>query len=438
MAPDACPAATPAYGIRANAAQFAHWLLQVLLVGLALGLTRTVVPALAESEFGVPAGSFGVLAAFVVAFGVVKAVLNLVAGRLADGWGRRHTLLLGWLIALPVPVLLYWAPNWDWVVAATVLLGANQGLTWSVTQTAKLDLTRPAERGRVIGLNEFAGYAGVALAGWLTGVLAVALGTREGLLIFGLGVVLTALLLALAGVRDTRAWARAETPMPAGARDSTASTAPAALTGWQVFAVMSWRDRRLFAVSQAGLVEKFVDVLVWAFYPALLRAQGLSLPAIGGVVGVYGAVWGVGQIFTGGLSDRIGRRLPNVGGMWLCALGVALMPAWPTAAGGALAAALTGLGMALLYPNLSAAVADLAHPAWRASAIGVYRFWRDGGYAVGGLLLGAAATAAGSPLAAFWLTAAAMALSGLVLLVLGPGSRRHPGEGGPVTGVPSP
>lgn len=427
----------PVYGIRANAAQFAHWLLQVLLVGLALGLTRTVVPALAESEFGVPAGSFGVLAAFVVAFGVIKAVLNLVAGRLADGWGRRRTLLLGWLIALPVPLLLYWAPNWDWVVAATVLLGANQGLTWSVTQTAKLDLTRPAERGRVIGLNEFAGYAGVALAGWLTGVLAVALGTREGLLIFGLGVVLTALLLALAGVRDTRAWVRPGVPAPAGARDSTASTAQATLTGWQVFAVMSWRDRRLFALSQAGLVEKFVDVLVWAFYPALLRAQGLSLPAIGGVVGVYGAVWGVGQIFTGGLSDRIGRRLPNVGGMWLCSLGVALMPAWPTAAGGALAATLTGLGMALLYPNLSAAVADLAHPAWRASAIGVYRFWRDGGYAIGGLLLGAAATAAGSLLAAFWLTAAAMALSGLVLLVLGPGSRRRSGGGGPVSGTPS-
>ena len=250
------------HGIRENLEQFLHQLLQVLLVGFAIGMMRTVVPALAESEFGVARGSFLMLTAFVVAFGVVKGVLNFVAGRLSERIGRKHVLMLGWIAALPIPFMIYFAPNWNWIVAATVLLGINQGLAWSMTQTAKLDITRADERGLTIGLNEFSGYVGVALAGIITGYAATALGPRLGLLVFGLVVVVTAIVLTQIWVRDTLPWAKAEAadhakPSQGTARARYPKNISETPTTWEVFTLMSWRDRRLAAISQAGLVEKF-------------------------------------------------------------------------------------------------------------------------------------------------------------------------------------
>lgn len=405
------------HGIRANLDQFAHQLVQVFLVGLTIGMMRTVVPALAEAEFGVPQGSFMLLTAFVVAFGFVKGVLNFVAGRLSERLGRKTVLMLGWAAAIPIPFMILYAPDWNWIVAATVLLGVNQGLAWSMTQTAKMDITRADQRGLTMGLNEFSGYVGVALAGIVTGYMAAAFGPRHGLLIFGVAVIVIALLLTAVWVRETLDWARAEGARHAAGRNTgpapryprNISDTP---TTWEVFTLVSWRDRRMAAFSQAGLVEKFVDALVWIFYPVFLYQQGLSLAGIGWVVGVYGFVWGGSQFFTGRLSDHVGRLRPIVWGMWICGAGVGLTLLGESVWWWCFSAAVTGFGMALLYPNLSAAVADIAHPNWRGSAIGIYRFWRDLGYGIGALGLGVVAHLWGAVSAGFWFVVIAMFASG--------------------------
>jgi MFS family permease len=409
------------FGLRANLGQVLQQLLQVLLVGMTIGMMRNVVPALAESEFGVPRGSFMLLVAFVVAFGFVKGAMNFVAGRLAERIGRRRVLLIGWLVALPIPVLVYLAPSWAWIVAATVLLGINQGLTWSMTQTAKLDLTRADQRGLVIGLNEFAGYVGMAIAAVLTGYAASLIGPRDSLLWFGAAVIGLATVLAWLAVAETLPWAQAEVKGPA-----TAAATPALRPRYpqgvsaqpgtaEVFALMSWKDRRMAALCQAGMVEKFVDALVWVFWPVYLHQQGVGLAGIGWIVGLYGFTWGGAQFFTGKLSDHIGRHRLNAAGMLICGAGVALLPLGSGAWWWGMSASVAGLGMAMLYPNLSAAVADIAHPSWRASAIGIYRFWRDLGYGIGALGLGAAAALGGQIESAFWFVAVAMGLSGAAL-----------------------
>lgn len=418
------------HGIRYNLSQFTHQLLQVLLVGLTIGMTRTVVPALAESDFGVPRNSFVLLSSFVVAFGLVKATMNFIAGRLSESIGRKKVLLLGWLAALPIPLMIWHAPTWTWIVAAMILLGVNQGLTWSMTQTAKLDITRLEERGLTLGLNEFSGYVGVALAGIITAYMAAHLGARDGLLIFGLTVIVLALVLTQVWVRDTRPWALAEAARHAPGITHTArprypTGMSATPTTGEIFALMSWRDKRLMALSQAGLVEKFVDALVWIFYPVFLYQRGVSLTDMGWIISAYGFVWGGSQLITGRLSDRIGRQSLNVSGMLICGTGVAAMMLGDGVIWWAACAAVSGFGMALLYPNLSAAVADISHPAWRGSAIGIYRFWRDLGYGVGGLGLGLTAYFSGDIQAAFWFVAIAMLSSGALLWWLG--EETHPG-----------
>jgi MFS family permease len=405
-------------GIRQNLSQFAQQLLQVFFVGMTIGLQRTVVPVLAEAEFGVKAGSALMLMAFVISFGFVKGAMNFVSGRLSERVGRRKVLIWGWLVAIPIPFIFLLAPSWSWIVAGNILLGINQGFTWSMTVTSKLDIVRPEQRGLATGFNEFAGYGGVALAGLITGYLAVDFDPRWSLFVFGLSVILLALMSALLFSAETLPWARAESAAhkagtQGGARPRYPANVAANPSTAEIFALVSFRHRTFAALSQAGCVEKFVDALVWVFFPLYLHAKGLSLVDIGWVVGCYGFVWGGSQLWTGPLSDAIGRKRPIVAGMWMCAAGVAATMMAEGMIGWSLAAAITGVGMALLYPTLIAAIGDISHPDWRGSSLGVYRFWRDLGYGIGALLLGLIADQFGSLEAGFWFTSVAMLLSGL-------------------------
>lgn len=409
-------------GIRANVRPFIEQLVQVFFVGLTIGLQRTVIPALAETEFDVVQGSMTAIFAFIISFGVVKGVMNFVSGRISERVGRRRVLIWGWLVALPIPFMILFAPSWGWIVAANVLLGVNQGFCWSMTVTAKMDIVKGSERGLATGFNEFAGYGGVALAGLVTGYLASYFDPRMSLFIFGLVVIFLALAAGLLAFTETLPFARAEAlrhrsgettgPRPRyveGPDDPTSS---------QIFALVTWKSRTFMALAQAGSVEKFVDALMWALVPVFMVAKDASLIEIGWVTGIYGFVWGGSQLWTGPLSDRVGRKWPTVTGFFLCSGGVLVFPVLTTVGGWGAAAAVTGVGMALLYPTLIAAIGDVAHPSWRGSALGVYRFWRDLGYAIGALAMGLISDAAGMLEAGFWFTGLAMAGSG-VWLILG-------------------
>jgi len=414
--------ATYVHGIRENLGQFSQQLLQVFFVGLTIGLQRNVVPALAEREFGMAAGSFTLLMAFIIAFGFVKGAMNFVAGRLSERVGRRKVLLWGWFAAIPIPFMILYGPSWDWIVAASILLGINQGFAWSMTVTSKVDITRAEQRGLATGFNEFAGYGGVAIAGLATGYLAAGFDPRMSLFIFGLAVIVIALVAAFALAKDTLPWAKAEakaheTGTHKGPVPRFPEGVPADPSMWQIFALVTYRHRTLSALSQAGCVEKFVDALVWAFFPVYLLGQGLSLPEIGWVIGVYGMVWGASQLWTGPLSDRYGRKIPIVIGMWIAGGGIAVTMLVEGLIAWCVTAAITGVGMALLYPTLIAAVGDISHPNWRGSSLGGYRFWRDTGYGIGALLIGIIADASGAISAGFWFVAAAMGASGLWVLI---------------------
>lgn len=417
------------HGIENNLSQFVHQLIQVLMVGLTLGMMRTVIPALAESEFGIPKGSYILLMAFVVAFGFVKSSLNFVAGRLSERMGRKIVLLLGWFIALPIPFIINYAPSWNWIVFATILLGMNQGFTWSMTQTSKLDISRTDQRGVTIGLNEFSGYVGVAIAGIVTAYCAALYGARHGLMLFGTIVIVLAIIHTLYCIKDTLPWAKAEVSrLIDNPQEGHIARYPTNIsnnpTTVEIFKLMSWGDKRMASFCQAGLIEKFVDTLIWGFYPVHLYQRGLTLSQIGWVVGIYAFVWGGSQLFTGKLSDYIGRKIPIVWGMWICGIGVAMMIPLEGIVWWSVSAALTGLGMALLYPNLSAAISDIAHPHWRGTAIGIYRFWRDLGYGIGALTLGMTAYITGGIIPGFTLVAFLMFTSGVIVMVWG--DETHP------------
>jgi MFS family permease len=380
------PATGVRLGLRANAAQFTLLVAVNALVGGLLGQERTVLPLLAETEFGLAA--YTAALTYILAFGATKAVTNFFAGTLADRYGRKPVLVAGWLIGLPVPLLLIWAPSWGWVVAANVLLGVNQGLTWSITVIMKIDLAGPARRGLAMGLNEAAGYLAVAGTALATGALAAQYGLRPAPFLLGLAYAALGLGLSTLFVRETRGHARHEAA-------STGGNQHAGLSTRQVAALVSYREPALSSVSQAGLVNNLNDGLAWGLFPLLFAAAGLSLTQIGALAALYPAVWGVGQLATGHLSDRYGRKPLIVAGM----LAQAAALAWIAAAGSfsawAAAAVLLGAGTAMVYPALLAAVGDVAHPAWRARAVGVYRLWRDGGFAVGALFAGLLADAYG-------------------------------------------
>jgi MFS family permease len=389
-------------GLRENAAQFTLLVALNALVGAMVGLERSVLPLVGEQDFGLVSKS--AILAFVVAFGLAKALTNLAAGALADRAGRKRLLVLGWLLALPVPVMVALAPSWAWIVAANLLLGANQGLAWSMTVVMKIDLVGPARRGLALGLNESAGYLGVAAAAFATGALAAEHAPRTVVWVGAAAIAAIGALVAALFVRDTGAHVAHEQ------RAHGADVAPSLRAS---FARATVHDRVLRACSQAGLVNNLNDALAWGLAPLYLAASGASAAEIGAVAAVYPAVWGAAQIATGWLSDRTGRKPLIVLGMLVQAGGLALLVAGGGAFGPSLAAAvLLGLGTALVYPTLIAAVSDAVTPRERAPAVGVYRFWRDFGFVAGALLAGLLADAAGTG-AAIGAVAALTAASGL-------------------------
>jgi MFS family permease len=375
-------------------------------VGAMIGLERTVLPLLADEEFGLAAASAAT--SFIISFGIVKAVANLFAGRLSDRVGRKHLLVIGWLFALPVPLIIIVAPSWWWIVFANVLLGINQGFTWSTTIIMKIDLVGPARRGLAMGLNEFAGYVALAGSALLTGWLADRYGLRPEPFLIGFAFALIGLLLSIFGVQETRAHAHREARL-AGHEPATSQP-----SFWSIFTLTSWRDRNLFSCSQAGLVNNLNDGLAWGLLPLYFAAGGLSVGQIGVLAAVYPAVWGISQLGTGLASDRLGRKWLIASGMWIQAAAIALFVLLDSYRGWMGAAALLGLGTAMVYPTLLAAIADNTSPTWRGSAVGVYRLWRDSGYAVGALLAGIAADALGIDWA-IWGIAALTLLSGIVV-----------------------
>lgn len=352
---------------------------------------------------------------FIATFGFTKAILNMLAGRWSDRFGRKPVLVLGWLFGIPVPFLLIFAASWNWVVLANVLLGVNQALTWTMTVTSKIDLVGPANRGLALGINEFSGYMGQASGGVITGYLAASYGLRPFPFYFGLASVFLGLTLSLSLGKETRDYALAE------GKNEVMDSQPAGQAGKKkladIFASVSWRDRTLFSCSQAGLVEKFTDTLVWAIYPLFLAARHIDIIAVALIVGLYQVVWGVSQLFTGALSDRAGRKPLIVAGMWLMSLGILAATFGDQLILFVVSSIVAGLGMALVYPVLLAAVSDVAHPNERGAMLGVYRFWRDSGYGFGALLLGIVADASGI-IYVFYFTALALFVSGMVALAL--------------------
>ena len=392
-------------GLRENLAQFSLLVAVNALVGGMIGQERTVLPLLAERTFGLAA--FTATASFVVAFGATKALANLAAGVLTDRLGRKPVLVAGWLAGLPVPLLLIWAPSWAWVIVANVLLGINQGMTWSATVIMKIDLVGSARRGLALGLNEAAGYGAVALTALVTGQIAARYGLRPAPFYLGVAFVALGLGLSTVFVRETLGHARHEATTTHGVGDGGDRFAA-------VFARVTWRNRSLSAVSQAGLVNNAVDGLAWGVLPLLFAAQGLSVGRIGVLAAIYPGVWCVGQLVTGAWSDRVGRKPLIVAGMVLQGVALALMAASSSFGPWAVGAALIGAGTALVYPTLIAAVGDVAHPNWRATAVGVYRLWRDTGYVVGAVLGGVVADLFDLR-TAVWVVAALSVASGLVV-----------------------
>ncbi|MFV2082000.1 MAG: MFS transporter [bacterium] len=398
----------PALGIRENLTQFSLLLLVNTFVGAMVGMERSILPAIAEEEFLLAART--AVLSFIVVFGVTKALTNYFAGQWSDAYGRRVVLIAGWFVAAPVPFLLIWAPSWGWVLFANVFLGVSQGLTWSTTVIMKIDLAGPRNRGLSMGLNEFSGYFAVAGSALATGYIASIRGLRPEPFYLGIVFVAFGLLLSILAIRETRWHADHEVSLDT---DKLPEERPSQK---EVFLRTSLRDPDLSSASQAGLVNNLNDGMAWGLFPLFFAASGMTLEQIGWLAAIYPAVWGIGQLFTGALSDRIGRKWLIVGGMWVQASGIAVITLSDRFAWFSIGAALLGAGTAMVYPTLLATIGDVAHPGWRASAVGVYRLWRDLGYAVGAIVAGVVADAFGVSWA-MWFIASLTFISGAVVAV---------------------
>jgi MFS family permease len=395
-------------GLRANMAQFALLVLVNAFVGAMIGLERTILPAIAEQEFHLAATA--AVLSFIVVFGLTKAFTNYLAGTLADRIGRKHVLIAGWAVAAPVPFLLMWAPAWRWVLVANALLGISQGLTWSTTVIMKIDLVGATHRGLAMGLNEFSGYVAVAGSAVATGYLAAEYGLRPVPFYPGVAFVVMGLGLSIFAVRETRQHVAAE------AAQSAALSAEVLPSRREVFWRTTIADRNLSSITQAGLVNNLNDGMAWGLFPLYFAAAGISLKHIGTLAALYPATWGIAQLFTGAWSDRVGRKWLIAAGMWVQAVGIATTILSGSLFGFATGAVLLGIGTAMVYPTLLAAIGDVAHPTWRASSIGVYRLWRDLGYAIGALLAGVAADFFGLAIA-IWTVAALTLFSGVIVAI---------------------
>ena len=377
-----------------------NFLLQVMFVGILLGLFRTAVPALSESIFNVPKNSFIFLSTFVIAFGLIKGVSNYYAGIFADKYNRKNVLLAGWIVALPVPFIIYFATSWYYIIAATFIIGINQGLTWSVTQISSVDITNKENRGFVVGLNEFSGYFGVAIGGILISYMTSLFPIKLSLFIFSIIFILIALLYCLFLIKDTKKYANISHNIDPK----------------NIFLYVTWTNKKLFAYSQAGHIEKFIDTCIWIFFPIYLFNYGVTLLNISYIVGVYALTWGILQIFSGLYSDYIGRNILIVVGMLICAITLPLCLLSLNIIWWITCSFFLGLGMALLYPSISSAVNDNCDDNWRASAIGIYRFWRDTGYATGALFIGIISSLYNIEIA-FIFVSVSMILSTLILIL---------------------
>lgn len=390
-------------GLSENWKQFSLLVVVNAFVGGMVGLERAVLPILAEDEFGM-ASKMAILS-FIVTFGLAKAIANLFAGTWADRYGRKKVLVAGWLVGIPVPLLIMWAPSWSWIVAANLLLGVNQGLAWSSTVVMKIDLVGPKQRGFAMGLNESAGYVAVSMAALASGYIAAAYSIRPYPFILGLVFAVLGLVLTLVFVRETKAFASLEakdlresdvsvndgrslqgSPKAIVADDGVDENPPPSFK--RIFRITSWGNPTLFSVSQSGLVNNLNDGMVWGLFPIYFASLGFTIQEIGFLAALYPAVWGIGQLGTGALSDKVGRKPLIVLGMLIQAIGIGLILIEQTYAFLSVSMVLLGVGTALVYPTLLAAIGDVVHPSWRASSIGVYRLWRDGGYVIGALLAG--------------------------------------------------
>jgi MFS family permease len=393
-------------GLRENAAQFALLVVVNAFVGAMAGMERSILPLIAEREFNLVARTS--VLSFIVVFGITKALTNYAAGRLSDRFGRKHVLVAGWLIATPVPFVLMWAPSWTWILIANAALGISQGLTWSATVIMKIDLVGSQRRGFAMGVNEFAGYLAVAAAALATGWIAARYGLRPQPFYLGVGFVVLGLGLSALVVRETASHRVLESSVTEPEADVPAQS--------DVFWRTTVRDRNLSSVSQAGLVNNLNDGMAWGLLPIVFAAAQMTIEQIGILAAIYPATWGIAQLGTGGLSDRMGRKRLIVSGMWVQAAGLVLVGATSTFLGFAVAGVFMGVGTAMVYPTLLAAIADGAAPSWRGSALGVFRFWRDSGYVAGALIAGLVADLFGFT-SAIWLVALLTGLSGVVVLV---------------------
>jgi len=396
-------------GLRANWQQFSLLVLINAFVGGMVGLQGTILPLVGAQEFKI--ASTTAILSFIISFGVIKAFANLVSGHFADVYGRKHMLVLGWLIGLPVPFMIAWGPSWGWIVAANALLGINQGFAWSMTVIMKVDLVGPKSRGLAVGLNEFAGYLSVGLTALLAGYIAQRYGLRPQPFYLGIAYAVLGLSLSALVVRDTRRHVEREIAHHHAAGEE--------LGFWEVFGRASFKDRNLFATSQAGLVNNLNFGMSWGIFPLFFSSFGLAVERIGILNSVYPGVWGVLQTVTGPLSDRWGRKGLIASGMWVQGSGLFLIGTTQTFGWWLVGSVLLGLGTAMVYPTLIAAVSDASHPSWRARSLSVYRFWRDLGYAVGALSAGMMADVLGMSSAIKMVAALSFASGAIVALLMG-------------------
>ena len=403
-------------GLKENWRQFSLLVLINAFVGGMVGIERTVVPLIGGEDFHIE--STALITSFIISFGIVKAFANLVSGHLADTWGRKRVLIVGWLIGLPVPFMIIAAPTWEWVIAANALLGLSQGFAWSMTVIMKVDLVGPKGRGLAVGLNEFAGYFAVGLTAFLTGYLASRYGLRPAPIYLGVFYAVAGTILSILVVRDTRHHVELEA--------SGIAKEGSPLSFREVFMLTSFKDRNLSAASQAGLINNLNDGMSWGIFPLFFTTLGLGVERIGILKAIYPIVWGAGQLITGPLSDRWGRKGLIVGGMWVQAAGLFLTALTGRFEWWLLASVLLGVGTAMVYPTLIAAVSDASHPTSRARSLSVYRFWRDLGYAIGALSAGVIADRFGVG-AAIFVIAVVTFLSGAIVAVAMRERRPSPG-----------